>query len=136
MDVYLTKTLTGLKPLDEESEEALKRFKIGETIKAKVSKPRNYKFHKKYYSLLKLVLENQDQYITIEELLIAIKLKLKMYDVRMSIDNKPFPVLHSISFAKMDELEFGKFYSKTLDILSCFIGVDSQDLENELINYY
>ena len=41
MDIYLTKTLTGLKASDEESEEALKRFKIGDTIKAKISKPRN-----------------------------------------------------------------------------------------------
>ena len=56
MNIYLKKTLSGLKPIDQESEDNLKKIKIGETRLYKVTKPRNYKYHQKYFVLLNLVL--------------------------------------------------------------------------------
>ena len=134
MDLYLIKTLTGLKPADQISEDKYKKIALNETRKYKVTKPRNLGFHKKYFVLLNLVFENQDEYKTQEELLDNIKIKLRMYDIKKSFDGKPYPKLHSISFANMDQYKFEKFYKKTLTVLSDFIKVDSYELEQEVIN--
>ena len=135
-DILLIKTLNGLKASDDESEEALKRFKIGDIIKAKISKPRNIKFHRKYFKLLSIVFDNQERYKTSEQLLVAIKLKLQMYDIITTIDGKLAPVLHSISFSKMDEIKFSELYNNTLTILADFLQCDLKELDSQVIAFF
>ena len=136
MDVYLKKSFNSLIPSDSQSEELLKKFKLDSIIKCKLTKPRNLKYHKKYFKLLNIVLENQEEYNSVDELLNNVKLKLKMYDIKYSFDKKPYPVFHSISFASMDDLKFEQLYNKTLSVLSDFLGVISTDLEDELLGFY
>lgn len=135
-EILLIKTISGLKPSDEKSEEALKRFKIGDIVKTKISKPRNIKFHRKYFKLLDVVLENQERYSNTEELLVAVKLKLGLYDTITTLNGKIAPVLHSISFAKMDEIKFSELYTNTLMILADFLQCDLKELDSKIIEFY
>lgn len=135
-DILLIKTLQGLKASDDESEEALKRFKIGDVIKAKISKPRNIKFHRKYFKLLSIVFENQERYKTTDQLLVAVKLKLQLYDIITTIDGKLAPVMHSISFSKMDEIKFTELYNNTLAILADFLQCDLEELDSQVIEFF
>jgi hypothetical protein len=42
-EIYLTKTLNGFVPADEQAKQAVKRWKIGETLRCDVKKPRDYR---------------------------------------------------------------------------------------------
>ena len=135
MKLYLQKDINSLKPSDEQSEEYFKKLKIGTIVSCDIKKPRNVKFHRKFFALLKLVLNNQERYTNTDQLLIAIKLKLGMYTICKSLTDKPFPILKSISFARMDDLEFAKLYDDTLFILAEFIQVDPKKLDQEVMNF-
>lgn len=136
MKAIFTKKINSLVPASSEAEELLKKLKLNTLVTVEIKKSRNLKNHRRYFSLLKLVINNQEQYDNTEELLIAIKLRLKMYDVKVGLTGKPFPLLHSINFSKMGELEFKSFFDKTLNLMRELLGSTTREIENELINYY
>lgn len=116
-NIEFIKAIDCLMPLNDEDKEALKAFKIGDIVKGKITKPRNLGFHRKYFAMIKCFLSFQSEYKNSDEVLDDIKLKLRMYDIRYSFDKKVYPKFHSISFAKMDNIEFSEFYSKSFDVL-------------------
>ena len=117
MELFLINTPTGLKPVYPSDYDEKKKLKIGETYRAKIVVPRNYKFHKKFFALLNMALENTDKYDTLDSLLIEVKLKLGHYKLHVTTKGKPQYIPKSISFAKMDQVEFEKFYDRTVDIV-------------------
>ncbi len=55
MDILLTKLPTGaLAPATEDDADKLRRFKAGATLKAAVTQPRNVRFFRKWWSLVKV----------------------------------------------------------------------------------
>jgi len=142
MDIYLKKTVTGFVVMPE-SEEDVKKIKFNEIRKFKVTKQRNLQFHRKYFKMLSLVLENTDTSKlhapkTTDDLLLIVKHYLKMYD-EVVVNNEIIKKYHSISFDKMDQFKFEKLYSNTLDILSLLLDMNEQDKENfviELLNNF
>lgn len=142
MKVMLLKTLSGLAPADEEAREALKRFRVGETLSAEIRKPRNVQFHRKFFALVGLVFENlpedlEQKYRSTEELLTEIKFQVGHFDEHRTIGGKTMCIPRSINFASMDELEFSKFYKSVVDVVCSRIlkGVTSQQLEEELVQF-
>jgi len=137
-EIYIRKNRFGsLEPDDKAGIEYVSKLNVGDIIKAKTNKPRNYEFHKKFFALIDLVFENQDKYETLEDLLVEIKLKVGHYKEHLTTKGQIIYLPKSISFAKMDEAEFSIFYEKVIDvILKYFIPVSRQDLElmiNEFI---
>ena len=124
MEIYLRKTISGLKPLFNSDEEKYNKIKLGEDVKAVIRKPRNIKFHKKFFALLNLTLENQQKYKTQEELLYELKIHVGHYDWHHTLMGKPIPKVKSIDFNSMDEIEFEEFYDKCSSINSTKIKVD------------
>jgi len=51
-EVMLSRTNYGFMPVTEDDQENMKSVKMGELIKVKRSKPRNYELHKKFFALL------------------------------------------------------------------------------------
>ena len=137
MKILLIKHLSSLKPADDEATEALKKWKQGDILRAEVSKPRNIGHHKKFFSLLNIVVDNQERFRNTSELLDAIKFELGHIDTRRKMNGEFFQVPKSISFAKMNQLEFDKFYSKAIDVILLHVlpGVDKSDLEQEVLGY-
>jgi len=135
MEIYLKKTLSGLVPMPE-SEEDYKKIKLNEIRKCKITKPRNSAFHRKYFKLLNLVFENQERYKTVNKLLLAIKDELEMFDMDKSLNGDIIKEYHSISFSSMSQYEFEELYSKTLDLLSKFLGLDKDELVTALLNQF
>jgi len=136
MKINLIKTLTGLKPIDNEATEALKNIKLDTVVSCEIKRIRNYEHHKKFYSLLNIVLENTEKYNTIDQLLIEIKLRLGYVDM-IIVDSKTIFTTKSISFAKMDQDTFNIFYSKTIDIVLKYfiVGANKIELENAVLGY-
>ena len=101
-------------PIDEDN---LKRIKPGQTIEVEYKKPRNPQFHRKFFALLGVVLDNQDRHDSIDSLLIELKLQMAHYDLHVTMGGKSIYIPKSIAFHRMDDDEFAKFYDRALTVI-------------------
>jgi Protein of unknown function (DUF1367) len=133
-DLYFVKTMGGaLKAADGLSEEYLDTLGTGEVIRGRFVKDRNPGHHRKFFGLLNLVFKNQEKYLSQEALRFAVSIQSGyVEEIRLAGDVVAFKP-QSISWAKMDQTEFEKFYNAALQaiprLLPQFEGVD---LDREL----
>lgn len=121
MKIYLIRKGETFLPLSVEDHDRLKRIKEGGIILIDYKKPRNPLFHNKFMSMVRTVFDNQEQYTDIENLLSVLKVELGHYDTMFYRDLK-IRIPRSISFAKMDELQFTTFYDRAVTVcLSHFL---------------
>lgn len=136
MKFLVKKQFGKLIPVYNSDAESLKdcKLKEGETYEVEIRKPRNYEFHKKYFALINLCFDNQEQFEELNDLRAYLTCKAGYYKEIDTGKGKMILPL-SISFSKMDEIEFDKLYHKTIDAICKFIDVEEKEIENELINY-
>ena len=128
-DIYVRKTMHGLIPDTAEDWEKVKRFKIGEVVKAKITHPRNLRFFRKWWALVQVGYELWEE--------TGVKANYKGEDVRPNFERfrkdvqilagHYHPVVNirgelrleadSIAFGSMDEDTFEKLYNATLTVL-------------------
>ena len=134
-EMYLIKASTGgYYPADTESRDKSDKLKIGETYKVKYSKPRNYAFHKKYFALLNLAFENQERYDCFEAFRDAVTMQAGHFDSHTSLAGTLVYKPKSISFSKMGcEIEFGKLYNRTINVILQYVMVGSTVEEIERV---
>ena len=114
-ELFLKRTLHGFTAADESSLDAMRKFKMGETYRANVVKPRNLKAHRKYWALVNLVYQNAEGYASAE--LVHAHLKLlagRCSPVVSKATGETFLVPESISFSAMDEAEFQEFWARCI----------------------
>lgn len=143
MDIYCRVTDIGLIPMYDSDLDEKHRLRIGDNVLCTIKRPRNYEFHKKYFALLRLTVANlphliqqQMQIFTEEDLLDCLKIDLGLFTTRWH-GGRQIVKTGSISFAKMDNTEFEKFFSRSIDaILRIYLrGTDRQALIEEVENY-
>ena len=143
MDIYCRVTDIGLIPMYDSDLDEKHRLRIGDNVLCTIKRPRNYDFHKKYFALLRLTVANlphliqqQMQIFTEEGLLDCLKIDLGLFTTRWH-GGRQIVKTGSISFAKMDNTEFEKFFSRSVDaILRIYLrGTDRQALIEEVENY-
>jgi|SRR5688572_2315391 len=136
-DIYLTRTLNGLVPSDDEAKAACKRWNLGETLKCSVRKPRDSGNHRRYMGLLRLTFENQDKYKAFEHFRAAVQIKAGHCDVVEGIDGQQFYFQKSIAFSAMDELEFSsQVMGPTMRVCAEMLGgMDLDVLADEVSRY-
>ena len=144
MELFLINTLEGLKPIDEDSEENLKKLKFGLVQKFTVKKARNYELHKKYFSLISCAWEylrepqqtffNHNKEVFRKTCEVSAGHCDKVYSIKLKdwVD-----VPKSISFDKMDEFEFRELYDSLKRVIfDIFLShISYEDFEKELINF-
>ena len=138
MKAYLVWTGTYLKPAYNQDHDNIKqcKFKIGETYEIEVKKPRNIKYHKKYFALLNLVYENQEYFTDFESFREYIIVKSGYY-IKTITAKGEFYKAKSISFASMDNVEFEKLFDSTLDVVIAeFIPLSKEEIKQEIANFY
>lgn len=117
-------------PADADALAAIRQHQI---VEVELKRPRNAKFHKKFFALLGIVLENTD-YDTIEQVLHLIKLKLGHFQLIVNTNGKEVYIAKSISFRSMDQDTFNKFYNKAVDIVlrDFLVNWESGDIANAI----
>lgn len=136
MDIFLTRTLAGLAPADAEAKEAVKRWKIGETLKCSVRKPRCYTNHKRYFALLNLTFENQEKYTSFEHFRKAVQIAAGHVDELISLDGEVLLLPKSIAYDALDEMDFSKVFAETMTVCAKILGdLDLDDLRIEVERY-
>jgi len=137
MDIFLKKTLTGLAGADEEAMQVMKRWKVGEVLRCKVTKPRDYTNHKKYFALLNMVFENQERYTNFPMFRKAVELAAGHVDEIITLDGEVHFEIRSIDYSTLDEFEFDNLFGRVMRVcVENFLeGVDERDLRYEVERY-
>lgn len=136
-DMLLRKTSSGFVPLDDIGQEYWDSLGLGDVIKCKVSKPRNYKFLQKYWACVRLVFKNQRYFPSQEVLHGAIKQATGYATTYEFKNGQTYTHIGSISFAKMDEVEFEIFYKTAIRFIceNVIPGLKEEDLVRELLSF-
>jgi len=119
IQIGVTKTPDGqLRGWTEEDQKALekmrakvKRLSAGDHMVLSYKVNRSLPHHKKFFSLVQAVVENSEVYDTREKALDAIKIAAGHVDwIPSPVTGEMVPKVKSISFEKMDQGEFDRFY--------------------------
>lgn len=131
--------LGTLRPTDEDGRELLHGLSQDDLVRVKITKPRNMKFHRLFWKLMTTVHENlpdekRKRYPTPELLVSWFKIATGHVDTFHIEGKGTVHIPRSISFAKMDEIEFGAFFARCCDLIaSHFIsGVSASQWRSEI----
>lgn len=127
MDIFCRKVKTGtgyaLVPAHESDLEQLKKLPT-DPLRVKVTRIRNVQFHRKWWALINFAFdcwepeeENQVGEKNLDRFRKDIIILAGFYDRYIRLDGSTRIEPKSISFANMDEDEFEKLYSKTIDVI-------------------
>ncbi|MBL4866386.1 MAG: DUF1367 family protein [Pseudomonadales bacterium] len=136
-EIHMKKGEDGaFRPDDQQSLERAAKLKVGAVYKHEVKKPRNYKFHKKYFGLLNLAFDNQEKYEDFKSFRNAVTMQAGWYNTHVSLNDVLIFSPKSISFANMDEIEFDELYNKTVNIILRYVlGCEQEELAEMVLNY-
>ena len=137
MEFYAIRTPSGhLQPCYDNDIDNLKKVPLNEPILLTYKKQRNPKFHRKFFSLVNLVYMNQEVYNNIDHLRKHLTIAAGYYDVTATLEGAEVKEAKSISFSKMDDVQFSEFYSKFIDVIHEYFGFDKEELINEVERFF
>lgn len=134
--ISLVRTLSGFKPAFDSDFEESKKIKIGEVYQYEYKKPRNYMFLKKFFALVKMVYDNQEQYTNIEHLRKDLIIESGNYDLRHDLLGVEVREAKSISFAQMSENEFSELYNSVVDVIIKYFHFDKEEIAENVERYF
>jgi len=146
-EIFMIKRHGMLVPCNGSDADLIESMTSGDVYRFTVEKVRNGKFHRKYFTLLE-VLFNIFQPVIPEKAekwwrgLLPVKNETRFrkdiaiatgfYELVVNIKGEVRPEAKSISFAKMDDIEFAQLYSKTIDygLANVAKGKTREEIEN------
>lgn len=142
----------SLVPVNEEAQDAMSKVGQGEIVRVpKFSRPRNLSFHRKWFALAKLAFDYWEpaalddpkwQGVAPEKNFDRFRKDLTIlagfYEASYRLDGSVRIEAKSIAFANMDDAEFEKLYSATIDtarkyILKNFTDEDVRNSVDEML---
>jgi len=122
-------------PLYDSDNEEVAKLKANKEYKFKVTSPRNYKFHRKFFALINLGYQNSETKMNFEGFRAYVTMQSGYYERHVTAKGE-FYTPKSINFAAMEASEFEKLYSASINVIIKIVGCTTQDIENELINFF
>lgn len=134
--VIFKRTESGLAPIDAPGRKFLARTRIGDLVPVRVTVPRNIRLFNKYWAFCGFVAHHSAKFQSAEQASDWIKIGVghcHMVETRGGIRRLPL----SISWAKMDDLEFEAFWNRVCDFVVAELmpHVTQKELEAELANF-
>ena len=117
MKIYLKKQNNVLVPSLPQDSEIFDKWNNGDILECEVRKPRNIKFHRKFFALLNMVYENQEKYSNFNDFRTEIILRCGFYKSHVNVNGEIMYFPKSIAFSNMDEIEFTHLYDKAIDVV-------------------
>lgn len=136
MKIYLQRTLRGLIPLDDTDKEKINKIPFDVALEYDVKVPRNIKFHRKYFAMMNLAFENQDEFKNFQIFREAVIIGAGFFDKVQRLHGEEIIVAKSISFANMDNEQFEQLYTACIDTIIDYFNFTKKDFESELAMFY
>lgn len=133
--LLLRKTIGGFQPADDMSVETAKRFKVGETYRGEIVKPRSRKTLGRYWVLCQMILDNTELFKSKEQVSDYIKIRTgHSTSIVAQKTGEIFHVANSIDFDTLDETQFQEFWSRACDVVAQDIlpGITESELNYEV----
>ena len=126
-----------LKPAFGSDYEKFQKIPIDEPVVFKWTKQRNIKFHRKFFALLNMIFENQELYSNIDELRYDLTVEAGYYTLKTNfITGEVTRSPKSISFDKMDDLEFSEFYESFIDAVINWLKWEKKDILQNIDQFF
>ena len=144
MEIFCQVTPNGLVPLYDSDYQLKTKLKNGMVVKCKLSNPRNYRFHKKFFALVRLTMQNLPDHLAYQwkihteaDMLKRFKRDLGYFTCSINELGEREIEYKSISFASMEQHEFERFFNECLSVvINVYLqGIDKVDLMEELENF-
>lgn len=119
MKLILRKLGTSLVAQDRNAVDDIAKIRDGDLVKCEVVKPRSIAHHRWFFALVRMVWDNCDtsRYPTEDDLRAALTISAG-HRIRIDLPNGEVAYMaRSISFDKMDELQFREFTERCLDAI-------------------
>jgi hypothetical protein len=114
-----TKRKGHLVPSDIMADDMISRIKEGGEVLVSIRRARNPRHHRLLFAALNKVVENCDQWPSVEALLDELKLATGHAEVRVNLlTGKPYAVPASINFASMPQDKFAAWFDQVVGILA------------------
>jgi len=126
-DVLVQVVNGGLRAVNGVEADKLNQLR-GREVMAKISQPRNIRFHRKFFALLGSALDMADTDMNAEQFRAFCIAGAGYCDFIPGHDGKLVAIPKSISFAKMDETEFDRLYQDVLTFIVKYWSLDEQQL--------
>jgi hypothetical protein len=129
------RTATGFVPADDHAELFWRSCGMGEIVAMEARKPRNLKWHRKYWKLMSVIAENSDVLETAEQVHLFVKACLGFGDwVHVPGASKPLFFERSTAFGKMSADDWADYYDKAVGVICRHImpGMLCDDLKQEI----
>ncbi len=128
--LFLRRVGNALLPDGDESISELLSIPFGKSLKAEVKMPRNPRFHRLYFALCKRIADGVGR--DAEEISTVFKFAAGHVDQIHSKTYGYIRVPKSISFAKMDEASFRKFFDDCVRVALVEWGIEAASLADLL----
>lgn len=128
-EIVLMKSASDvLVPFDDAAAEFIHKCKTGELVHSDYKRVRNYRFHKKYFALIKFAFDQWEPKDNLQYLGQPVAKNLKRFRKDIAILSGFFETTvnlkgeirleaKSISFSQMDDIEFEELYQATISIV-------------------
>jgi hypothetical protein len=116
MQGFLVKNRFGQFETTPESEDDFGSVCPGEIVRVKMDMPRNLSFQRKFYAMLKVAFENQDQFDSFEIFRKKVIIESGFCKL-VQVEGQTIFIADSISFASCDEIKFRGIYDKVLSVI-------------------
>lgn len=133
LECFLQKGLDSLRAFDALGEEALADIKTGDRVKVSITRPRNIKFHNKFFALLAILFPHQSYYPTPSKFRKAVTIALGFCEETVLPSGKIMVEPTSIAFHLMGDEDFELFMKRFFELAETRIlpGIDRKDVERE-----
>ncbi|PHS61767.1 MAG: hypothetical protein COB09_17010 [Thalassobium sp.] len=124
------RTYEGFSPADKEASDWHYKTKQGALVELKGNRPRNPQHHRKFFALMNIVVDNSDDYDTVEQFRFVLMATLQRGKwIEVPHATRAMFIPESISFKSMKQEDFDRLYNDAMNaILKHFLPVDRQDL--------
>lgn len=135
--VFLKRTLAGFAPADEASQEQVKRFKLGNICRAEVVRPRNYRHHCLFMSLLAITFDNQERFTDPQSFRRAIAFEAGHVREFTTLEGELLRVPLSYSYDELpDETDFTEKFGAAMEVCAKILhNTDRDELAREVERY-
>ena len=126
----------AIMPSDRQSAEGFNRLKLHKLYRAKVWEPRNIKYHRLFFGLCNLVIQNSEKWQTVDQFRKAFLVYAGFVSIVPGINGVDIPVPDSMAFDKMDEETFDAEVMPIFwQVCAKELGLDIEDLKANYEKY-
>ena len=134
MKIYVQNTLHGLVPLYDADLDEKRKLKLGETYEVEIKRPRNVKFHRKFFALINEGWSNTETDMPVDVYRKWVTMRAGYYTIYHTPKGQLYEPV-SISFSNMDEDAFQEVYSRVLDVIIDDLGVTADEMNQQIMSF-